>query len=102
MKIIEIITNNNNGSAKRSANEIQDAGNRLRLTHERLLAAGEMKIIDLNDKIRKHMASVNVHGDIDMWSVQLIDFRKELMVATTDWELAKTIYAELFTKTESV
>lgn len=100
MKIIEIITNNN-GSAKRSANEIQDAGNRLRLTHERLLAAGEMKVIDLNDKIRKHMASVNVHGDIDMWSVQLIDFRKELIAATTDWELAKTIYTELFTKTEN-
>ena len=97
MKIIKVITDNN-GSAKRSINEIQDAGNRLRLTHERMLAALEMTVIDVNEKLRRHLASVNVNGDKDMWSQHLLNFRKELISVTADYQLAKTIYDELFTQ----
>ena len=95
MKITTIIKKNN-GSAKRDNEEIRDAANRLRLCHERLLAELEMKGIDLDYQLRKHMASVNVCGDVDMWSQQLLDIRKKVLVSASDIDLAKAIYTELF------
>jgi hypothetical protein len=98
MKITTIIRKNGaRVNIDRDADEIKDKANRLKLTHERLLAALEMKAIDLAAQERKHLASTNVHGDIDMWSQQLVDIRKEIQANGAEVKIAQEIMEEFFT-----
>ena len=101
MKITTII--NKNGSRvniDRDPEDVNDKAMRLKLTHVRLLSALNMIAIDLAAKERKHLASTNVHGDVDMWSQQLLDIRKEIQSNDLDVKIAQDIMNEFFTEEE--
>ena len=97
MKITTIIRNNSKNSSAIQNEDVAEAAERLKLTHGRLIAELQMKQIDLNARLRKHMASVNVHGDIDMWSVQLVDLKLEIIAMNGRFRVAQEIKEDLFT-----
>ena len=101
MKITTIIKNNGaRVNIERDEEEINDKAKRLKLTHVRLLSALDMRSIDLAAKERKHLASTNVCGDIDMWSQQLVDIRKEIQANGADVKIAQEIMKEFFTESD--
>jgi len=103
MKIKKVIENNiKNSSNKQSSEDTEAQANRLKLTHNRVMDELEMKKIDLNFNLRKHLASTNVHGDIDMWSRQLIDIKKNIKENQEEIDIATEIKKEFFTQSEIV
>lgn len=94
---LTIESNTKNSAHNQTVADTEAQANRLKFTHEQEVGKIKIKKIDLDDNLRKHIASTNVHGDINLWSRQLIDIKKAIRANQLEIEIAAEITEEFFT-----